>query len=85
MGCLKVFGERISARDPDRQIAEIQIRIALMNRFAALATADIVRVAETQREKWKLLLRPELHTNVFLTTKRAKSSLGLRPHRGLRK
>jgi hypothetical protein len=40
-----VFGERISAKDPDRQTAEIQIRVALMNRFNALGTAEIVRVA----------------------------------------
>jgi hypothetical protein len=45
MRCLKAFGERISARDPDRQTAEIQIRVALMNRFSALGTADVVRVA----------------------------------------
>ena len=45
MRCLNAFGERISARDPDRQTAEIQIRVALMNRFNALGTAEIVRVA----------------------------------------
>lgn len=45
MRCLKSFGERIAARDPNRQTAEIQIRIAQMNRFSALGTADIVRVA----------------------------------------
>jgi len=45
MRSLKFFGERIMARDPDRQTAEIQIRIALMNRFNALGTAVIVRVA----------------------------------------
>lgn len=44
MRCLKAFGERIAARHPDRQTAEIQIRIALMNRFSALGTAQIVRV-----------------------------------------
>ncbi len=44
MRCLKAFGERIMARDPDRQTAEIHIRIALMNRFSALGTAEIVRV-----------------------------------------
>jgi hypothetical protein len=44
MRCLKAFGERISARDPDRQTAEIQIRVSLMNRFSALGTAEIVRV-----------------------------------------
>ena len=45
MRCLKALGERIAARDPDRQTAEIHIRIALMNRFNALGTAEIVRVA----------------------------------------
>ena len=45
MRCLKSFGERIAARDPDRQTAEIHIRIALMNRFSALGTAEIFRVA----------------------------------------
>lgn len=44
MRCLKAFGERISARDPDRQTAEIQIRVALMNRFNAIGTAEIVRL-----------------------------------------
>jgi len=41
---LKAFGERISAREPDRQTAEIHIRIALMNRFSALGTAEIAPV-----------------------------------------
>ena len=42
--CLKAFGERIAARDPDRQTAEIHIRVALMIRFTALGTAEIVRM-----------------------------------------
>jgi hypothetical protein len=42
---LKAFGARIMARHPDRQTAEIHIRTALMNRFNAPGTADIVRVA----------------------------------------
>jgi hypothetical protein len=45
MRCLKAFGKRITARDPDRQSAEIHIRVALMNRFKTLVTAEIVRVA----------------------------------------
>ena len=57
MRCLKAFGERIMARDPDPsrdiaaqcpagngQTAEIHIRIALMNRFPALGTAEITSV-----------------------------------------
>lgn len=45
MRCLKAFGERIASRDPDRQTAEGQIRVALMNHFNALGTAEIQRVA----------------------------------------
>ena len=42
---LKSFGDRLMARDPDRQTAEIHTRIALMNRFSALGRAEITRVA----------------------------------------
>ena len=42
---LKAFGEPIAARDPERQTAEIHIRIALMNRCNALGTDKTVRVA----------------------------------------
>jgi Transposase DDE domain len=45
MLCLKSFGDRIMAREPDRQTAEIHVRIALMNRFSGLGTAEIMRVA----------------------------------------
>ncbi len=45
MNCLKAFGERIAARDPDRQTAEIQIRIAIMNKYNALGTAEIKALA----------------------------------------
>ncbi len=45
MRCLKAFGEHIAARDPDRQTAEIHIQVALVNRFNALGTAEVVRVA----------------------------------------
>jgi hypothetical protein len=45
MRCLKAFGERMAAKVPDRQTAEIHIRVALMNRFIAIGTAESVRVA----------------------------------------
>lgn len=51
---LKAFRERIASRDPDRQTAEIHIRIALMNRFSALGRAEIVRVAGNQGERANL-------------------------------
>jgi hypothetical protein len=36
MHCLKLLGQRLAARDIDRQVAEFQIRIAVLNAFTAL-------------------------------------------------
>ena len=36
MHCVKLLGQRLSARDLDRQVAEIQIRAAILNGFTAL-------------------------------------------------
>jgi hypothetical protein len=36
MHCLKLLGQRLTARDFDRQVAEVQIRIAVMNGYTAL-------------------------------------------------
>lgn len=45
MRYLKAFAERMPARHPSSQTAEIQSLVALTNRFDALGTAEIVRVA----------------------------------------
>lgn len=45
MRCLKLLGERIMARDFDRQVAEIHIRVALLNRFTMLGTPTTVAAA----------------------------------------
>lgn len=36
MNCFKLLGQRLMARDFDRQVAEIQIRIACLNRYTRL-------------------------------------------------
>jgi len=36
MHCVKGLGQRLMARDFDRQVAEVQIRAAVLNRFTAL-------------------------------------------------
>jgi hypothetical protein len=36
MHCVKLLGQRLSARDIDRQVAEIQIPVAILNDFTAL-------------------------------------------------
>ena len=36
MNCLKLLGQKLMARDFDRQTAELEVRIAILNRFTAL-------------------------------------------------
>ncbi len=57
MNCLKLFGERIMSRDPNRQTAEIQIRIAIMNRTSVLGRAEIEAVALSHTGKGKLAVK----------------------------
>jgi hypothetical protein len=38
MHCIKLLGQRLSARDFDRQVAEFQVRVAVLNGFTALST-----------------------------------------------
>lgn len=45
MRCFKLLGERVMARDFDRQVAELQVRVAILNRFTQLGTPTTVRVA----------------------------------------
>ncbi len=36
MRCVKLLGQRLMAQNFDRQVAEIQVRIAILNRYTAL-------------------------------------------------
>ena len=36
MHCMKLVGQRLMARDFNRQVAEVQVRIAIMNGYTAL-------------------------------------------------
>ena len=45
MRCFKLLGERVMARDFDRQVAELQVRAAILNRFTQLGTPNTVRVS----------------------------------------
>ena len=44
MRCFKLLGERVMARDFERQVAELQIRAAILNRFTRLGTPTTVAV-----------------------------------------
>ena len=58
-----MFGECIAARHPDCQTAEIQIRVALINRFNSRGTAVIIRVASVQWRKGASRLKRELRNS----------------------
>jgi hypothetical protein len=45
MHCVKLLGQPLSARDFDRQVAEIQIRAAILNGFTALGIPRTVPLA----------------------------------------
>jgi hypothetical protein len=36
MSCIKLLGQKLAARDFDRRTAELQTRIAILNRLTAL-------------------------------------------------
>ena len=38
MHCLKLLGQRLSARNFDRRVAKFQIRVAVLDGFTALGT-----------------------------------------------
>ena len=44
MHCMKLLGQRLAARDFDRQVAEVQIRTAILNSFTALGIPNTVTV-----------------------------------------
>jgi hypothetical protein len=45
MHCFKRLGERVMARTFEGQVTELQVRVALLNRFTQLGTPDTVAVA----------------------------------------
>ena len=38
MHCVKLLGQRLTARDFDRQVPELHVRVAVLNRYTALGT-----------------------------------------------
>ena len=44
MHCVKLPGQRLMARDFDRQVAEVQVRTAVMNGYTALGIPVTVAV-----------------------------------------
>ena len=45
MNCFKRLGEKVMARTFERQVAELNIRASILNRFTELGTAETVALA----------------------------------------
>ena len=52
MHCVKLLGQRLMARDFDRQVAEFQVRVAVLNGFTALGI-PIVNIAALDFIRWQ--------------------------------
>ena len=71
MRCFKLVGERVMARDFDRQVAELQVRAAILNRFTRLETQ---RLWPCHKSAWGLgLLRAH---PIYATEPMQQSSVG---------
>ncbi len=56
MNCMKLLGPRPMSRNLDRQTAELQTRIAILNRFTVLGSPVTLPVVEPQTAKRKVRL-----------------------------
>lgn len=45
MHCFKLLGPRVTARTFERQITELKVRAAILNRFSQIGTPNTVRIA----------------------------------------
>ena len=54
MHCVKLLGQRLMARDFDRQVADLQVRIAVLNGYTALGIPVTEPVALARPRKGEL-------------------------------
>lgn len=45
MHCIKLLGQRLTARNFDRQLTEVYVRVGILNRFTTLGTPITQAVA----------------------------------------
>ena len=61
MNCVKLLGQKLFARDFERQTAELQVRIAILNRYTALGIPVTKPAAITpSRERGPPAFRPSV-------------------------
>ena len=66
MRYFKLLGERVMARDFDRQVTELQIRVAILNRFTAIGTPQTQRVGWLRSREGKIRPQADLCNRALL-------------------
>jgi hypothetical protein len=60
MNCIKLLGQSLMARDFDRQVAELHVRIAVPNGYTALSIPVIVALGWVRPGKGETRSNPDL-------------------------
>lgn len=58
MHCFKLLGQRVMARTFDRQITELKVRAAILNRFSQIGTPNTVRVMQQSQKTLQTIDNP---------------------------
>ena len=66
MHCVKLLGQSLMARDFDRQVAEIQIRVAVLNKYTALGISVTELVGSFRPGKGEVPSRPDLYNKAII-------------------
>ena len=74
MNCIKLLGQSLMVRDFERQVAELQVRIAVLNGCTALGIPVTVVIGEIRPGKGKIHLQP-------ICKKKAAVEVGSGPNR----
>ena len=69
MHCVKLLGQSLMARDFDRQVAEIQIRVAALNKYTALGIPVTEVIGSFRPGKGEVPSRPDLYNKAHWNKK----------------
>jgi hypothetical protein len=66
MHCMKLLGQRLMARDFDRQVAEVQVRVAILNGYTALGIPVTKAVGSIRLGKGEIRSSADLRNRVLI-------------------
>ena len=82
MYCVKLPGQSLMARDFDRQVAELQIRAAVLNGYTALGIPVTEPVGLGHVDKWRTQRRIDVMSMKPRKLSAVLSILGISPRSG---